>query len=347
MEHVGIDLGMNKSQVCILTEGGELVERSIQTTSERFAAVLGGRPRARVLIEASTESEWVARSLESLGHEVIVADPNFAPMYAQRSRKVKTDRRDARALAEASRLGAYRPAHRMADDRRHMRATLAVREVLVRTRSRWVVLIRSLLRREGLRIRSGKAETFAQRAQSVDLPEHLKCEIAPLLVLLTPLNEQIEVLDQQLVGMVAQDAVTTRLTTAPGVGPVTAVCFVSTLDEVERFRGSHQVKSYLGLVPREWSSSEMQRKGRITKAGNGRTRWLLIEAAWCILRRKRKPETAALRDWAEKIALRRGRTIAAVALARRLTGILYAMWRDGTDYDPATLTVEGRQKRAA
>ena len=91
----------------------------------------------------------------------------------------------------------------------------------------------------------------------------------------------------------------------------------------------------------------MQRKGRITKAGNGRTRWLLIEAAWCILRRKRKPETAALRDWAEKIALRRGRTIAAVALARRLTGILYAMWRDGTDYDPATLTVEGRQKRAA
>jgi transposase len=228
-----------------------------------------------------------------------------------------------------------------------MRGTLAVREVLVRTRSRWVVLIRSLLRREGLRIRSGKAETFAQRAQSVDLPEHLKCEIAPLLVLLSPLNEQIKALDEQLVGMVALDAVTTRLTTAPGIGPVTAVSFVSTLDQVERFRGPHQVESYLGLVPREWSSSEIQRKGRITKAGNGRMRWLLVEAAWCILGRKRKPETAALRDWAEKIALRRGRAIAAVALARRLTGILYAMWRDGTDYDPATLAIGARQKRAA
>ena len=105
MDHIGIDVHKKDSQICILTEEGELIERRVRTEAERFAEVLGHRPRARILIESATESEWVARGLEGLGHEVIVADPNFAPMYAQRSRKVKTDRRDARALAEACVLG--------------------------------------------------------------------------------------------------------------------------------------------------------------------------------------------------------------------------------------------------
>src|SRR6266540_6894248 len=112
MDHIGIDVHKRESQICILAEGGELMEQRIRTEPERFAAVLGKRPRARILIEASTDSEWVARCLEGLGHEVVVADPNFAPMYATRTRKVKTDRRDARALADANLLGAYRPAHR-------------------------------------------------------------------------------------------------------------------------------------------------------------------------------------------------------------------------------------------
>jgi transposase len=103
-----------------------VIEQRIRTEPERFAAVLGSRPRARIVIEASTDSEWVARCLEALGHEVIVADPNFAPMYATRSRKVKTDRRDARALAEACLLGAYRPAHRLSDPQRHVRGRLLV-----------------------------------------------------------------------------------------------------------------------------------------------------------------------------------------------------------------------------
>jgi hypothetical protein len=97
MDHIGIDVHTKESQICILAEGGELIERRIHTEPQRFAAVLGDRPRARILIEASTDSEWVARCLEGVGHEVIVADPNFAPMYATRTRKVKTDRRDARA----------------------------------------------------------------------------------------------------------------------------------------------------------------------------------------------------------------------------------------------------------
>ena len=98
MDHIGMDVHKKESQLCILAEGGELIERRIRTEPERFAAVLGDRPQARILLEASTDGEWVARCLEALGHEVIVADPNFAPMYATRTRKVKTDRRDARAL---------------------------------------------------------------------------------------------------------------------------------------------------------------------------------------------------------------------------------------------------------
>src|SRR5262245_63022997 len=111
MDHIGIGVHKRDSQICILAEGGELIEQRIRTEPERFAAVLGPRPRALILIEASTDSEWVARCLETLGHEVIVADPNFAPMYATRSRKVKTDRRDARALAEACLLGEIGRAH--------------------------------------------------------------------------------------------------------------------------------------------------------------------------------------------------------------------------------------------
>jgi len=125
------------------------------------------------------------------------------------------------------------------------------------------------------------------------------------------------------------------------------VSFVATVDDVRRFRRAHQVQSSLGVVPQEWRSSETQRKGRITKAGNPRTRWLLVEAAWAILARRKKPETAPLREWAEGIRHRRGSPIAAVALARHLAGILYAMWRDHTAYEPAKLRRGVVAQRAA
>src|SRR6266511_3751621 len=119
MDTIGLDLHKRESQLCILAEDGTVQERRIVTSRERFTAVLGNRLKARILIEASTESEWVAQHLESLGHEVIIADPNYAPMYATRTRRVKTDKRDARSLAEALRLGAYRAAHRVSPERRH------------------------------------------------------------------------------------------------------------------------------------------------------------------------------------------------------------------------------------
>jgi transposase len=347
VEHIGIDLGRAESQICILTDAGELLSERIRTERSRFMRVLGARPKARILIEASTESEWVARCLEQLGHEVIVADPNYAPMYAQRSRRVKTDRRDAEALAEACRLGAYRLAHRTSDHQRHIRALLGVRESLVRTRVRWIVLMRSLLRREGHRVRDGQTSSFSERVGELELPRHLKEEIASLLAVLGPLNKRIASLDRELVEISRKNDVVKRLMTVPGVGPVIAVCFVATLDRVDRFRGPHQVESYLGLVPREWSSSEIQRRGRITKAGNTRMRWLLVEAARCVMRGKKRPETTALREWGDRIAHRRGRSIAAVAVARRLAGVLYAIWRDESVYNPEKLRSPSAAARAA
>jgi transposase len=333
MDHIGIDVHKRDSQICILAEGGELIEQRIRTEPERFAAVLGPRPRARLLIEASTESEWVARCLERLGHEVVGADPNFAPMYATRRRKVKTDRRDARALADANLLGAYRPAHRLSDAQRQVRGRLGVREALVRTRTRYIALIRALLRQHGYRVPSGGADAFIARVAAMPLPGPLRSLIAPLLAVMLPLNRQLDYSDEVIEHLAAQDPRVKRLRTVPNIGPVTAAAFVATIDDAQRFRHAHQVEAYLGLVPGEFSSGDTQRRGPITKAGPGRARWLLIQAAVSILRR-RPPEAEALRTWALRIAARRGKHVAVVALARRLAGILYALLRDGSVFQP-------------
>lgn len=335
MEKIGIDVHKVASQVCIQAEDGTVLERRIATTHAAFAKLLGARPRARIVLEASTESEWVAQSLEALGHEVIVADPNFAPMYATRSRKIKTDRRDARALCEACALGAYRPAHRSSATARERRAQMAVRDALVGSRSKYISVVRALVRQEGHRLSSGSARTFAARVQAQPLPAALQTRIAPLVTAIAALTDQLAAIDQALVQLVRTDAIAPRLCTAPGIGPVTAITFGAVLDNVGRFGSAKEVRAYLGLVPREYSSGEHNHRGRITKAGHRRLRALLVEAAWSILRSERA-ETEAVRAWALRIAARRGKRIAAVALARKLAGILYAMWRDGSDFGHPT-----------
>ena len=336
MDHIGIDVHKRQSQICIVTEVGEVIERAIQTTRDRFAAVLGERPRARILLEASTESEWVAQCLEALRHEVIVADPNYAPMYPERRRRVKTNRRDARTLATACRLGAYRPAHRASAEQRRVRQQLTVRDVLVRTRTRAIAMTGALVRSEGLRVRSGKPEQFVTRLHELPLPPALRATLAPTLSLLETLDGEIRQADGAVAQIAVQDPVVTRLMTAPGIGPVTAAAFVATLDRADRFAGAHQVESYLGLVPREDSSADYRRRGHITKAGNPRMRWLLVQAAWAVWH-STHADAQALRAWAQRIASRRGTTVAIVALARRLAGMLFAMWRDETPFDAARL----------
>jgi transposase len=205
MEHVGIDVHKRESQVEILTEQGEVIVQRVRTERQRLGEVFGKRPPAKILIEASTESEWVARCLEELGHEVIVADPNFAPMYLERTRQVKTDRRDAHALRVACELGVYRPAHRTSEDRRRLRAQLAVREGLVRARARCISLVELLLRREGCRVGSGSAEGFLGRVDAMTLSGPLKSEIGPVLATLVTLNQQIRFCDRLLERLVERD----------------------------------------------------------------------------------------------------------------------------------------------
>jgi transposase len=298
------------------------------------------RPRCRAP-HRDRESEWVARLLEELGHEVIVAGPNFAPMYATRSKKVKTDKRDARTLCGACRLGAYRPAHRTSGKQRDVRAHLAVRETLVRTRAKYISLIGALARREGCRITTGVSHSFAARVEQAELPRHVLTQIELLLIMLKSLNERIKLADEKVAEIVRDDEVVKRLTTVPGVGPVTATTYAATLDGAARFRDAKQVRSYLGLVPREHSSGEKQHRGRISKAGNSRARSLLAEAAWALLRWE-TPKTQALHEWVARIAARRGKSTAVVALARKLAGILFALWRDGTEFDPeSTMATAG------
>ena len=188
-------------------------------------------------------------------------------MYATRDRRIKTDKRDARALCEACRLGAYRPAHRTSDRQRDVRAHLSVREALIRTRSKYISLIGALARREGCRFGAGPSPSFARRVEEAGLPAHTLAQIEPLLAMLKALNEQIKAADKRLEEIAGADEVVQRLCSVPGVGPVVATTFASTLDEASRFLGAKHVRSYLGLVPREYSSGERQYRGRISKAG--------------------------------------------------------------------------------
>jgi transposase len=165
------------------------------------------------------------------------------------------------------------------------------------------------------------------------LSEELAEAVEPLLKTHEHVCEQIKQVDAKVEQALEHDERAKRLTTVPSVGPVTAVTFIALVDEIGRFSSSAKLSSYLGLVPREYSSGEKQQRGHITKAGNSRLRSLLVECAWGILRRA-NPRTEALSQWALRIAARRGKRIAAVALARKLAGILFAMSQHARDYEP-------------
>jgi transposase len=164
------------------------------------------------------------------------------------------------------------------------------------------LLVRELaLPRRSSRLPSGSPDRLAQRLAALAMPDTLRAELAPLVAVLGPLQREIAAADDRLAAFAASDPVMRRLASAPGVGPVTAAAFVAALDDVARFPSAHHVEAYLGLVPRERSAGERRRRSAITKAGNPRVRALLVEAAWCLTRSKR-PDVAALRAWAERIA---------------------------------------------
>jgi transposase len=330
MMYGAIDLHTRYSQIRIIDEtGAVLCDRRVVTARERLVGVFSGRGPIRILVETGTGSEWVAQALEGAGHDVIVADPNYAPMYGDLQRKVKTDRRDVAALAEANRRGWYRPAHRTSSAQRAVRQVLCVRRQLVTMRTGAISVIRAVLQQEGYRVPSGSAERLPARVARLDLAPALATTVAPLLQAVADVTAQIGVIDAQLQGGAARDPVVRRLQTVPGVGPVVALTYRAMIDDVARFGSASQVSAAIGLVPREDSSAERRHRGHITKAGPSELRSLLVQAAWACWRSHR---SFTLRAWADGVAARRGRRIAVVGLARRLSRILFALWRDGTTF---------------
>ncbi len=339
MNYGAIDLHAQSTWIRLVApDGTAVLERKIPTTAEALTAVFAAQPSARILIESATESEWVAQAIEACGHEVIVASPTYALMYGHRDRQIKTDRRDVVALAEACRHGIYRAAHRVSPEQRQRRRALRVREQLVRARTQLINLVRAQLRQEGYRVPRCASEAMPRRYASLALPAALQAALAPALTTIATLTEQIAVSDTALATVGAADPVVQRLRTAPGVGVITALTYRAVLDDVHRFGNAQGVAAYVGLVPREDSSGTRHRKGAITKAGPNQLRALLVQASWVIWRQR--TGRGPLHAWVEALAARRGKRIAIVALARRLARILYAMWRDETDYGTPRATTK-------
>jgi len=255
-------------------------------------------------------------------------------MYGELRRKVKTDRRDVAALAEANRHGWFRATHRVSAAQRALRQVLRSRRQLVQMRSGTISLIRSLLRQSGYRVASGSSARLPARLAQLVLPPALTATIAPLRRTIESLTTEIAAVDAHLRPQAVADPVVQRLQSVPGVGPVVALTFRAFVDDITRFASASQVSAAVGLVPREDSSAERRQRGHITKAGPRELRSLLVQAAWACWRSK---ASGTLRAWVERLASRRGRRIAVVALARRLSRILYALWRDQSVFDAAAL----------
>jgi transposase len=307
MVYGAIDLHMRYSQIRIVdAEGVVLRDRRVVTTAERLVAVFADVGPVRVLLETGTESEWVAQTLEAAGHTVVVADPNYAPMYGELRRRVKTDRRDVAALAEANRRGWYRATHRVSAAQREIRQVLRSRRQLVQMRSGTVSLIRALLRQAGCRLAPGSAEGVPARLARLTLPPALAATVAPLGRVIGQVTEAIAEVDARLATYAAHDPVVQRLRTVPGVGLVVGLTFRAFVDDVHRFARAAQVSAAIGLVPWEDSSAERRHRGHISKAGPRELRRLLVQAAWACWR---SHGSATLRAWVERLAARRGRRI--------------------------------------
>jgi transposase len=204
---------------------------------------------------------------------------------------------------------------------------------LVESRANLVTTCRGLAREQGVVLPKCKISLFAGKARQS--AGKALAVIEPLLKQLDAINPEILNVEVKLAQLSETEPVVELLMTAPGIGPVIAASFVSVIDDAKRFRSPHQVESYVGLVPSEDSSGGKRRLGAISKKGNPYLRSLLIEGAWVILQKADSKDP--LRLWADAVAERRGRKVAVIALARRLVGVLWAMWRDSKPYDPAAL----------
>ncbi len=333
MEHIAIDVGGRKSYVVIRSAQGEvMMSRSVET--DALGAFLEKRSRSRVLLETCAESFAIADEAIALGHDVRVLPSDKVRILGVGHHGKKTDRRDAEALSQASVMTDLKGVHIPSAQSRQLKAKLAARDALVSCRVVLMNTCRGILRCSRIGIKASTPKSFAKKVRADFARRELAvpAELERALVCVLTLEEQIQSATDELDEFSQKNEVCRILRTAPGVGPVVSVAFLATIDGVERFAGAHALESYLGLVPGIDASSTYLRRTGITKAGSDRMRWLLVQAAWqAVIRRGRDPMVL----WAKEIMLRKGMRIGIVALARKLAGVLYAMWRDGTDYDPS------------
>lgn len=333
MQHVAIDLGGRKSWICVRSETGEILQEGAHPTAT-LPKYLARQPPSRVVVETCSEAFHVADAALDCQHQVRVVPATLVRSLGVGSRRTKTDQRDARILSQVSCRIDLPSVHVPGHQARERRSMCAVREQLVGSRTALINAVRGWARQHGVSIASGTTLRFPDRARSAALrsPDGLADYIERILAVIETLNAQIAAADEQLHRIAKDDAVCQRLMTVPGVGPLTALRFVAAIDDVRRFGNAHSVAAYLGLTPGEHSSSERKQRTGITKAGPAPVRRVLVQAAWQ-LRRCRPLDPIA--RWAKGIEQRRGKFVATVALARKLSAILYAIWRDGSRYERA------------
>ena len=332
MRNVALDLAVRKIAFCEVT-GGQVLRRLTVSSITALEEELGPEaPPAKVAIESCREAWHVHDLLSSWGNQVLLVDTTRSRQLGIGQHGRKTDRIDAEVLARAVERGGIPAAHLLSAPRRQLRLELSIRRALVETRAQYVTTVRGLARAHGQLIRRCASSSFVEVARHCGLPPETRALVEPLLEVLELLDRKIADADARLEQIAKTEPVIDLLATVPGVGPIVASAFVSVIDDAGRFRNGHQVSAYLGLVPREDSSGgDAQRLGHITKQGNSYVRWLLVQAAWSLIRSQRVKDNA-LCEWGHRVAKRRGKRIATVALARRLCGVLWAMWRDGTAY---------------
>jgi len=333
---VGMDLGDKKHDLCVLDEAGKVNERKqLMNTAEALTKYFRGLPPCLIALEASTHSGWISRLLESLGHKVIVAQPRALKAIWSRDRK--NDASDAELLARLARADVQLlcPVRHRSEKAQTDLLMIKARDGLVQSRTKLVNQVRGLAKSMGHRFRSCDSRYFVRYARA-DMSELLEVALTPLLEIIEQLEERIKAYDQQVKQTAKRDYPETRyLVSAYGVSYLTALAFVLTLDDPKRFDRSREVGPYLGLVPRQDQSGQVDKQLRITKAGDAYLRRLLVGSAQCIM--KRNSPDSYLRDKGLRISERGGKNArkrAVVAVARSLAVVLHKLWVSETMFDP-------------
>ncbi|MGR8953527.1 MAG: IS110 family transposase [Gammaproteobacteria bacterium] len=332
MNYCGIDLASKASAFCVMDGTGVIMrEEEIPTDADGFRTRLGSVEGMKCVVEASPLAEWAAQTLEALGHEAVIIDARRAKAVV--CTKKKTDRVNARDLANMARTGWYTAVHRKSETARELRSWLTARAGLVETANALNARIRGLLRAHGIKLGKVAEREFEMKVQAAAearVPA-LGGALTPLLALWRQSIDAAEVLRKEITARTQQDTVCRRLMSVPGVGPLTAAAYLATIDDPERFQRSDQVGAYLGLVPSVYQSGDIDYRGRITKEGDGLLRWLLVEAAHSLLSHTRRD--FALKRWGKRLEAQKGTGKARVAVARKLAVILHRLWITGETFD--------------